>query len=367
MPEHGAAGGAADIARRPSGKGEIRMVAIFLAVFSCVGGAIGFAAESKSSNQPKELPVSAEMAVAAMPVAVTAVAPSPLQFDDLPRGGEGELIRYGWRIIDNTPAALGSPATTNRLSCRNCHLDHGTRESAFSWRRATEARPRYQAREGHKVSLAEQVNLCLQRSLNRSPLPDDSLELQGVLAYLRFLAEYPAAPTDAGREPYIAPDRTADPVSGEGIYRQYCAECHGAPGDTAQRNTPPLWGAASYTEGAEMHRLLTAAAFIHANMPPNKKITAEEAYDAAAFINSFHRPPLPNLARDYPALREKPVDCPYPPYPDQFSASQHKYGPFAPMERERLATGAADFRLYRQDRRQQLSATSPEIPQQTSK
>ena len=31
------------------------------------------------------------------------------------------------------------------------------------------------------------------------------------------------------------------------------------------------------------------------------------------------------------ALLQKPVDAPYGPYADDFSADQHKYGPFAPI------------------------------------
>ncbi len=103
-----------------------------------------------------------------------------------------------------------------------------------------------------------------------------------------------------------------------------------------------------------MHRLLTAAAFIHGNMPAEtapgqSPLSAAEAYDVAAYINSFDRPPAPNPERDYPALSEKPADCPYPPYADRFSANQHKYGPFPPIEAARQAARESDFRLYRED------------------
>jgi thiosulfate dehydrogenase len=47
------------------------------------------------------------------------------------------------------------------------------------------------------------------------------------------------------------------------------------------------------------------------------------------------------LTRDFPNRREKPVDTAYGPYADDFSASQHKYGPFATI---RAAHGQRDAR-----------------------
>ena len=55
---------------------------------------------------------------------------------------------------------------------------------------------------------------------------------------------------------------------------------------------PPLWGPDSFNSGAEMSRLLTAAAYAMDNMP---------------------------------------IDTPYGPYADQFSPEQHKFGPFEPI------------------------------------
>ena len=35
---------------------------------------------------------------------------------------------------------------------------------------------------------------------------------------------------------------------------------------------------------------------------------------------------------DYPDISKKPIDDPFGPYADTFSESQHKYGPFQPIE-----------------------------------
>ena len=98
----------------------------------------------------------------------------------------------------------------------------------------------------------------------------------------------------------------------------------------------PLWGPDSFNDGAGMHRVKTAAAFIHANMPLGQaNLPLEDAYDVAAFINTKPRPHKANLERDYPDLRLKPVDSPYPPYADSVPQVRHQFGPFGPIEAAR--------------------------------
>jgi thiosulfate dehydrogenase len=41
---------------------------------------------------------------------------------------------------------------------------------------------------------------------------------------------------------------------------------------------------------------------------------------------------MANLDRDFPNKLQKPVDTSYGPYADGFSAEQHKFGPFSPIE-----------------------------------
>ena len=85
-----------------------------------------------------------------------------------------------------------------------------------------------------------------------------------------------------------------------------------------------------------MNRVLTAAEFIKGNMPFGTtvntiKLTDEEAYDVAGYINSKERPVKPNLELDFPDLLKKPVSTPYGPYADSFSLEQHQKGPFQPI------------------------------------
>lgn len=89
-----------------------------------------------------------------------------------------------------------------------------------------------------------------------------------------------------------------------------------------------------------MARLITAATFIHSNMPKGAThdapfLTGDDAWDVAAFLESKKRPPKAALSKDFPIASEKPVDVPYGPYSDGFPPEQHKYGPFKPI-REKL-------------------------------
>ena len=88
-----------------------------------------------------------------------------------------------------------------------------------------------------------------------------------------------------------------------------------------------------------MARLITAANFIHFNMPHgtyylDPQLTVEEAWDVAAYLISLPRPHKQRLDRDFPDLLEKSVDTPYGPYADGFSQEQHMYGPFVPIREE---------------------------------
>jgi thiosulfate dehydrogenase len=85
-----------------------------------------------------------------------------------------------------------------------------------------------------------------------------------------------------------------------------------------------------------MYQLSKFAGYIKNNMPfgttfTNPQLTVEQAWDVAAFVNSKPRPST-NLSMDWPDISAKPLDYPFGPYADSFSAGQHKYGPFLPVQ-----------------------------------
>jgi thiosulfate dehydrogenase len=200
----------------------------------------------------------------------------------------------------------------------------------------------------NEMTIEERLNACMTRSMNGRALPADALEMQALVAYIKFLSTG-VAPGQllpgmgTGNMPEL--DRAADPARGEASYAKTCVACHGPNGAGIRRSLPttdlgymmpPLWGSDSFNDGAGMARLITAANFLHFNMPHgvdylNPQLSPEQSWDIAAYVLSQPRPHKAGLDKDFPDLLEKPVDAPYGPYADGFSEQQHKYGPFAPI------------------------------------
>ena len=172
--------------------------------------------------------------------------------------------------------------------------------------------------------------------------------MNAIIAYLDWLSEgTPKEKAVLGKSPFTPPERKADLETGRMRYGVFCQSCHGRNGigfaandnleaDARAFITPAVWNVGSYNNGAGANRLLTLAPFLQSNMPLGTQwnhpvLSMEDAYDVAAFVNSMPRPQMANLEKDYPDLSKKPVDCPYPPYPDTFSQEQHKFGPFQPI------------------------------------
>jgi thiosulfate dehydrogenase len=273
----------------------------------------------------------------------------------LPDNANGRQVRRGRDLISATYAHIGpevpNPAKRyagNNLACANCHLRAGTVKFGIPLFGLYGQFPMYSARAGADISIENRLNSCMMRSMNGRPLPVDGPEMQAMVAYIKFLSTgVPAGERlpglGVGKMPEL--DRPADPVRGKAIYANVCTACHGADGQGIRRSlpsvdlgymVPPLWGNDSFNDGAGMSRLINAANFIHFNMPngvdyTNPQLKPEEAWDVAAYVVSQPRPRKSGLDKDFPNLLEKPVDVPYGPYADGFSAEQHKYGPFAPI------------------------------------
>ncbi len=273
----------------------------------------------------------------------------------LPNDANGQLVRRGRDLVTATYAHIGpevaDPAKRfagNNLACSNCHLNAGTKMFGIALFGLFGEFPQYSARLGAEITIEDRLNSCMVRSMNGRPLPADAPEMAAFVAYIRFLSTGVAPGRilpglGVGKMPELA--RAADPVRGGGIYARACVACHNTDGSGIRRSlpttdlgymVPPLWGADSFNDGAGMARLITAANFIHFNMPHgadylNPQLSVEDAWDVAAFMVSQPRPAKAGLDKDFPDLLDKPVDVPYGPYADGFGAQQHKYGPFAPI------------------------------------
>ncbi len=237
----------------------------------------------------------------------------------------------------------------NNLACTNCHLSAGTVKFGLSLFGIFGDFPQYSTQSGGAISIEDRLNSCMTRSMNGRPLPDNSQEMQAMVAYIKFLSTG-VAPGQSGPGAGAMPEltRAADPARGAPIYARACAECHNTDGSGVRRSIPssdlgymmpPLWGPDSFNNGAGMARLITIANFVHFNMPHgtdylNPLLSVEEAWDVAAFVISQPRPNFAAREKDFPDLLQKPADTGYGPYVDGFSALQHKYGPFAPIRAE---------------------------------
>jgi len=273
--------------------------------------------------------------------------------NSLQSGETGSLIRYGHDLIANTAKYLGPKGTvaaiTNGMNCQNCHLEAGAKSFGNSFAGVASSYPMFRNRSGVIESIEFRVNDCLQRSLNGKMIDSTSKEMRAMVAYLKWIGkdvQSKQRPKGTGivEIPFI--DRMADTAKGRIVYMKTCITCHAANGqgvynkDSSEYTYPPLWGKNSYNTGAGLFRITRFAAYVKYNMPFGKasaavpQLTDEEAWDVAAFVNSQPRP-VKMFKQDWPDITKKAIDYPYGPYADTFSISQHKYGPFAPIDKAR--------------------------------
>lgn len=257
----------------------------------------------------------------------------------------GQLIWYGHELISNTSYYLGPKGTvaqiTNGMNCQNCHLEGGTLPYGNNYGKVYATYPQFRARNNGVQSIFDRVNDCLVRSLNGKSLDSSTHEMKAIYAYMKWLGD--GTPKGVARGgttimklKYLL--RPADPVAGKRIYLNSCETCHGKSGE-GQLNTtatgytyPPLWGEHSYNDGAGLYRISNFAGFVKNNMPFGTdyhvpKLTDEEAWDVAAFVNSQPRPHK-DQSLDWKDLSKKPIDFPFGPYVDTFTEQQHKFGCF---------------------------------------
>ena len=180
--------------------------------------------------------------------------------------------------------------------------------------------------------------------MNGKGIDSTSKEMRAIVAYIKWVGhdvKKGVIPQGAGIVNISFLKRAADSEKGNLIFQQKCVSCHSKDGqgkfnnDMKSYQYPPLWGDHSFNTGAGLFRLSRFAGYIKANMPfitsaENPMLTNEEAWDLAAYILSKPRPGE-DISNDWPDTSKKPFDHPFGPYKDQFSESQHKFGPFGEM------------------------------------
>ncbi len=270
--------------------------------------------------------------------------------NQVPSTPHGDLVKYGRALIVNTSYYFGPDGiishSGNGTNCQNCHLEAGTKLFGNNFSMVANGYPRYKERSGSMESIEKKVNDCFERSMNGQIIDSNGREMKAFVAYLNWVGSNVAKdekPVGTGLEELSFLDRAADTSRGRIVYINKCLVCHGKNGegqslpDSAGNVYPPLWGARSYNIGASIYRISKMAGFVKNNMPfgashDSPQLTNEEAWDVSAFINTKYHP-YKDLSGDWPITIKKPYDYPFGPYPEnQFSANDHKYGPFAPIK-----------------------------------
>lgn len=238
---------------------------------------------------------------------------------EIPNDSIGAAIRRGLALVLNTPDSLPAYAPGN-ISCSNCHLAAGRNFEAAPLAGSHVRFPKYMDRSGAVISIADRVNYCFTRSLAGNRIPDDSREMEDILAYIAWLSRGVAVgdgkklPGADGILP-MPVSGTGDRTRGEQVFATKCATCHlptGAGQPAGTPRIPALWGPRSFSVGASMARQGKAASFIWHNMPfgMGKTLTHQEAWDVAAYITSQPRPDSPGKEGDWPT-GGAPTDIPY--------------------------------------------------------
>lgn len=250
------------------------------------------------------------------PTREAAFAPPPPE--SIPKGPLGDSIKRGRDYVTQTKEKLPKH-TGNGLHCTSCHLDAGRTAFAAPWVGISAVFPEFRARNAKVNLLEDRINDCFERSMNGTALPADSDAMRDIVAYMGFLSQGVAVGQEVPGRGFarITPQPVPDRERGKAIYATRCAACHGD--DGAGKTTPDggylfpaLWGDKSFNLGAGMARLHTAAAFVKTAMPlgAGNTLTAQEAYDVAAYFTTQPRPDFRNKAKDWPD-GGKPPDARY--------------------------------------------------------
>ncbi len=222
----------------------------------------------------------------------------------IPDDAFGKQVRLGRELFVHT-AAAAPQFVGNDLSCSNCHLDGGRLANSAPLWGAFGLFPQYRAKNGHVNTFQERMQGCFKYSMNGKapPLGDPVLvALESYAAFLSRGAPLGAKLPGSGYLKLAKPPLTPDHARGQAVYAANCALCHGADGAGQKAGGatvfPPLWGERSYNWGAGISNINNAAGFIKANMPFSEggRLTDQEAWDVAAYIDSKPRPQDPRYA-----------------------------------------------------------------------
>jgi thiosulfate dehydrogenase len=202
------------------------------------------------------------------------------------------LAAYGRELILHTRKYL-RPYVTANMDCAACHLAGGTKARGGSFVGIAAQFPQWNKRAHRVISLQDRLAECFLYSMNGRPPPYASREMEAMVAYITSLSRGTPIGSKLNPSQIMASISLPHPslARGAALFSQRCSMCHGANG-SGNAVFPPLWGPASFNNGAGMHRLRTMAGFVRYNMPQNApgSLSDRDAVDVAAFVLSHTRP-----------------------------------------------------------------------------
>ncbi len=245
----------------------------------------------------------------------------PPSEQEIPNNAFGKMVKRGEDLFVNTQQLRGK-YVGNGLNCANCHIDRGRLANSAPMWAAWVHYPAYRGKNHMVNTMAERIQGCFRYSENGAPPPANGDVIKALETYFYWLAK--GAPVGAkmkgrGYPKLSKAAEKPDFARGKQVFKAHCAICHGDNGHGTKQHGkyvfPPLWGKDSYNWGAGMHRVNTAAAFIHANMPLGKpnSLSEQQAWDVAAYVNSHERPQDPRFKGNVAQTKAKyhKHDCRY--------------------------------------------------------
>jgi thiosulfate dehydrogenase len=259
------------------GKRPVILVAALVVVLYVTVIAIGLRVRDLAINWPNASPLAAR------------AWQSP---HTIPSGALGESVRRG-SLLFNETSLYAAQYSKAKLSCASCHAQGGIQPYASPMVGLPQLFPMFNARAGHIISLKDRIEECFVRSQNGKPLAYNAPEMLALVDYISWLSQpQPLRLPYIGRGLVRLPELTPNPAHGAEIYAAQCAGCHGSDGRGRLPMFPPLWGPDSFNDGAGMNGIPKMAAYVQHNMPQNRMgiLSAQDAYDVAAFIHAQPRP-----------------------------------------------------------------------------
>lgn len=229
------------------------------------------------------------------------------------------VIRRGRDLFMDTQQLRGR-YVFNDMNCASCHMGEGRLPFAGPVWASVVTLPDFRPKNGHVNNLEERIAGCFSFSMNGQPPAYGSDDMVALTAYFHWLARgvpvYQPGDSIYGRGyPRLPePAEGTDYARGKAVYAEHCALCHGSDGSGLQREGtvvfPPLWGDRSYNWGAGLVRIFTLASFVKHNMPLGQpgRLSDQEAWDVAFYVNSQERPQDPRYTGDVRETRAMYLD-----------------------------------------------------------